>query len=89
MAPASSWRIVRARALFCEVVMETVARRIVVDQLYTLGETAEYLRVSASTVLREVRRGRLRALKIQRQWRFLGSDIQRYLETVATDARGA
>lgn len=69
--------------------METVAKGIAAERLYTLSETAEYLRVSASTVLREVRRGRLRALKIQRQWRFLGSDIQRYLDAVATDAHSA
>lgn len=65
--------------------MDMAVRGMVADQLYTLGETADYLRVSVSTVLREVRRGRLRALKIQRQWRFLGGDIQRYLVAVATD----
>lgn len=69
--------------------MGMAVKGLVADQLYTLGETADYLRVSVSTVLREVRRGRLRALKIQRQWRFLGGDIQRYLAAVATDARTA
>lgn len=65
--------------------VDHLVNHIVVDRLYTLTETASYLRVSTATILREVQRGRLRGLKIQRQWRFLGGDIRRYLDAAATD----
>lgn len=65
--------------------MVAVVHGVAADRLYTLAETAEYLRVCSATILREVRRGRLRGLKVQHQWRFLGGDIQRYLDAAATD----
>ncbi len=56
------------------------------SEVYTLQEIADYLRVSVSTVVREVHRGRLKARKIERQWRFLRRDVDEYLESALSDA---
>jgi excisionase family DNA binding protein len=49
------------------------------DKIYTIGDVAEVLRVSQVTVVRAIHKGRLKALRIEGQWRILGGDILGYL----------
>ena len=47
--------------------------------IMTLSEVAEYLKLAEKTVLRMVHRGRIPAVKIASQWRFLRSVINEWL----------
>lgn len=58
------------------------------NEVYTLQEIADYLRISVATVVREVQRGRLKGRKIERQWRFLRRDVDEYLELALADRNG-
>ena len=49
------------------------------DQFYSPSEIAKLLRVSPATVLREIRGGKLKALRIAGQWRVLGSELALYV----------
>jgi excisionase family DNA binding protein len=51
------------------------------DQVYRPREVARVLRVSAITVARAIRDGKLRAYRVGGQWRILGSDLSRYITT--------
>jgi len=57
--------------------------------VYTVGEVASVLRVSPVTVIRAIRKGRLKALRVEGQWRIPGGAAMRYLylETKASLAR--
>jgi excisionase family DNA binding protein len=46
------------------------------DDLLTIGEAAEYLRLSKKTTWRWCRSGRLPAFKIGHQWRISKADMQ-------------
>jgi excisionase family DNA binding protein len=48
--------------------------------ILTAEQVAELLQVSTKTVYRLAGRGELRGKKVGRAWRFLRSDIRRYLE---------
>jgi len=50
------------------------------SEVYTLEEACRFLKVSASTARRWIKAGRLRARKIGRAYRFLGSDLLDSLE---------
>ena len=50
------------------------------DNLMTLAEVAEYLRLSKDTVYRMASGGRLPASKVGSQWRFRRDDVERWLE---------
>ena len=50
-------------------------------EILTAEQVAELLQVSTKTVYRLVGRGELRAKKVGRAWRFLRSDIRKYLES--------
>ena len=50
------------------------------ENLRTVEEVAEYLRVSNTTVYTLVREGKLRGVKVGRAWRFLASDVDAYLK---------
>jgi excisionase family DNA binding protein len=51
------------------------------DNLLTIHETAERLGVSHLTVYRLIKRGRLRALRVGRDFRIRGSDLARYRDS--------
>ena len=51
------------------------------DQVYTPTEIAKVLRVSAVTVSRAIREGRLRAFRVGGQWRITGADVLRYVRS--------
>jgi len=50
------------------------------DELLTLGELAEYLKISKHTLYKMVEKGKLPALKIANQWRFKKEDINKWVE---------
>jgi len=50
------------------------------DEVYTLEETAELLKLSRYTIVREVNRGNLAGAKMGKQWRFTRQDINKYLK---------
>jgi len=52
-----------------------------------LKEAATVLAVSPQTIMREINRGNLRALKIGRQWRVRVSELDAYLERQERKAR--
>lgn len=51
------------------------------DNLLTIHETAGLLGVSNLTVYRLIKRGRLRALRVGREFRLRSSDVARYRDT--------
>ena len=51
------------------------------DELLTIQQTARVLGVSNLTVYRLIKRGRLRALRVGRDFRVRGSDLARYRDT--------
>lgn len=57
---------------------------ILSGELYTLREACQVLRVSEPTVRRWVKTGRLRAHRIGRDFRFLGSELLSALTTAAS-----
>jgi|GEM_PF-5436641 len=56
------------------------------EKIYTVAEMATTLRVSAATVIRAIHRGKLKALRVEGQWRIPGKEARRYLwaETMRT-----
>jgi excisionase family DNA binding protein len=50
------------------------------QQLLTLQEVAAYLRVSISTVRREIAKGRLEAVRVGHLYRVRRADMNAYLE---------
>ena len=55
-------------------------------QVYRPSEVAHVLRVSAVTVSRAIRDGKLRAFRVGGQWRILGSDLMSYLNSGTNSA---
>lgn len=51
------------------------ARRIIEDAVYTPEEAALMLRLSPLTVVRKVRRGEIKAVKLGKSYRILGQDL--------------
>lgn len=51
------------------------------EQVLTVEETADYLRVSDTTVYRLIKLGRLPGRKVGGQWRILRSALEDYLNT--------
>lgn len=50
------------------------------DELLTLEELADYLKISKYTLYKMVEKGKLPALKIANQWRFKKEDINKWVE---------
>ena len=50
------------------------------DEILTLQELAEYLKIAEKTLYLYAREGRLPAIKIGSAWRFRRADIDRWLE---------
>lgn len=54
------------------------------DQLWTVAEVAAHMRVSKMTVYRLIKSGELPALRVGKNFRIRGRDLQAYLERSAT-----
>ena len=50
------------------------------SKLMTVGEVADYLRVTEKTIYRLLERGRIPATKVGRQWRFSATSIDKWLQ---------
>jgi excisionase family DNA binding protein len=50
------------------------------DTVLTTEEAIQYLKVSKPTLLKHVRLGKIKAIKIGRSWRFLQSELYRFLK---------
>ena len=53
------------------------------DQVMSLDELANYLKVPKSTLYKAVQEGRIPGQKIGKQWRFAKAAIDRWLDTEA------
>ncbi len=58
------------------------------NQVYTMEETGELLKVSPSTMTRLVKKGLIRTAKIGRQYRILGKEILRVISPELEDKVG-
>lgn len=56
------------------------------DPLLTLAEVASYLKLAEKTVLRMIHRGEIPGIKIANQWRFVPSQMDRWLSDQAGQA---
>jgi excisionase family DNA binding protein len=50
------------------------------DTVLTTDEAIQYLKVSKPTLLKYVRLGNIKAIKVGRSWRFLQSELYRFLK---------
>jgi excisionase family DNA binding protein len=51
------------------------------DRLWTVAEVADHMRVSNMTVYRLIKRGDLRAIRVGKNYRLRGTDLDDYLES--------
>ena len=49
------------------------------DLVLTTDEAMEYLKVSKPTLLKHIRHGKIKAVKVGRGWRFLQSALYQFL----------
>ena len=60
------------------------------DELFTVSQTADYLKLSEKTVRRLINGQKLLAAKVGgRSWRIKESDIQAYLQACSNGQKGA
>ena len=57
------------------------------DEIMTVSEVAEYLKISEVTTYKLVQEGRLPAFKIGRHWRLKKSDLTEYIEKLKRGER--
>jgi len=50
-------------------------------EIMTIGETAQYLRISQSSLYKLAQEGRIPCQKVGRHWRFRKQALDRWLET--------
>jgi len=50
------------------------------DAVFTTGEATQYLKISKPTLLKHIRNGKIKAVKVGREWRFLQSALYQFLE---------
>ncbi len=50
------------------------------DVVLTTDEAIKYLKISKPTLLKHVRHGKIKAVKLGRSWRFLQSELYRFLK---------
>lgn len=50
------------------------------DAVLTTDEATKYLRISKPTLLKHVRYGKIKAVKVGRSWRFLQSELYQFLK---------
>jgi len=51
------------------------------DDVMSIGELAEYLKISRSTLYKQLQEGRLPGQKIGKRWRFHRAAIDRWLQS--------
>jgi excisionase family DNA binding protein len=51
------------------------------EGIYTPQEVAQVLKVSAATLSRAIRDGKLKALRVGGQWRIVGTELVKYLNS--------
>lgn len=56
-------------------------------ELFLLEEVAKKLRVSNMTIYRYIKKGKIRALKIGREFRIEEKEFQRFLDSVRTKGK--
>ena len=57
-------------------------------ELMTVEEVARYLRVTKKTIYRLLKGGKIPAIKIDHQWRFVKASIDRWLQQKSVGAKG-
>jgi len=57
------------------------------DQLHTVGEVADHMRVSNMTVYRLIKSGEMPAVRVGKSYRIRRRDLQAYLEASRTSSR--
>jgi excisionase family DNA binding protein len=50
------------------------------DIVLTTNEAMKYLKISKPTLLKHVHLGKIKATKVGREWRFLQSELYRFLK---------
>jgi len=50
------------------------------DAVLTTDEAIKYLKISKPTLLKHVHIGKIKAIKVGRSWRFLQSELYRFLK---------
>ena len=50
------------------------------DAVLTTDEAIHYLKISKPTLLKHVHHGKIKAVKVGRSWRFLQSELYRFLK---------
>ncbi len=50
------------------------------DFVLTTTEAMQYLRISKPTLLKHLRDGKIKAVKVGREWRFLQSELYEFLK---------
>jgi excisionase family DNA binding protein len=50
------------------------------DLVLTTDEAMQYLKISKPTLLKHVRHGKIKAIKVGRSWRFLQSELYSFLQ---------
>jgi len=50
------------------------------DVVLTTDEATRYLRISKPTLLKHIRHGKIKAVKVGREWRFLQSELYKFLK---------
>lgn len=59
----------------------------ITDEILTLKEVAEYLKLAEKTVYRLVAEGKLPDFKVGGSWRFKKCDIENWIETSKSDSK--
>jgi excisionase family DNA binding protein len=50
------------------------------DIVFTTEEATQYLKISKPTLLKHIRGRKIKAVKVGREWRFLQSELYRFLK---------
>jgi len=50
------------------------------DAVFTTDEATQYLKISKPTLLKHIRNGNIKAIKVGREWRFLQSALYQFLK---------
>ncbi len=58
-------------------------------ELMTVGEVADYLRVTKKTIYRLLERGKIPATKVGNQWRFKKSSLDDWLQRSSVGAKAS
>jgi len=61
---------------------------LVSDKLLTTEQVAELLQVHPFTVLKYIKSGKIKAIKLGRVWRMRESDVERFLEERSMASKG-